>query len=110
VSADRPVRARDRIVAFLVAVPIFVGGGLVALAGLVFSGLTCDESCDYGAIDWRHDPDAWQWGAQAVLAGGVFVASLVLAVLLVSGEQRGRRAALAAGLGLLVAWLAFLNT
>jgi hypothetical protein len=109
-TPDAPVRARDRVFAVLLALPVVAGGAIVGFGGLVFSNLRCDESCETAAAAWQHDPDAWRWTAQAVLAGGVFVASLVLAALLLSGRGRGRGGALAAGIGLLLAWILFLNT
>ena len=108
-SSDRPMRIADRIVAAVIALPIVAGGGFVGLLGLLFWGLKCDEGCADVPTSWHDDPDAWQWPAQAVLAGGVFVASVVLAVLLVSGRERGRGAALAAGLASLAAWLVFMK-
>jgi hypothetical protein len=102
-----PPTGTSRVFAGLLALIVAGIGAVVGFGGFVFANLRCDESCDLSG-GWRHDPDAWQWTAQAVLAGGAFVASVVLAAMLVSEHRRGRSATFAAGLGLILAWMAFL--
>jgi hypothetical protein len=104
-NAAEPMRARDRVVAVLLALPIVAGGVFVGFLGLLLDSFRCWEGCGYPPTSWHDDPDAWQWTAQAVLAGGVFVASLAAGVLIVAGRRRGWAVALVAGLALLGAWL-----
>jgi hypothetical protein len=56
---------------------VMLGASLfVGYAGFVFAGLACDESCDSDG-GWSKNPDAWQWDAAQIAAGGLVVAAFL---------------------------------
>ena len=90
---------------------LFVAGtGLASLAALFWLGLKCDESCTEPgspteqAGEWWHTLDAWQWEAQAALAGAAFVASLAALLLPLVRWYRTAIFAVVFGLGAFCAW------
>lgn len=84
-----------RVFALWFAAVCVVIAGFVLLAALVWSSLTCDESC-YGP-GWDNSPDAWQWKALPVLAAAGFTGVAAAAFLLLVSSYRASLRALAAG-------------
>ena len=83
-----------RPIAIFAAMVCLAITGVLAVAAVVLSDLTCYESC-FGE-GWRHDPDAWQWTALPALAIPGFAALLASAVMLVLRRYRGSLRLLAA--------------
>jgi hypothetical protein len=86
------------------------GTGIASLAALFWLGLKCDESCTEPgsptaqAGEWWHTLDAWQWEAQAALAGAAFVAALAAVVLPLVRRYRAAMFAVVLGLAAFCAW------
>lgn len=85
------------------------GAGLASLAGLVWLGLKCDDSCDRDppgmrTDEWWRTLDAWQWEAQAVFALVAFVAALATVVLPLVRWYRSAMFAVVVGLAAFCAW------
>jgi hypothetical protein len=84
------------------------GTGIASLAALFWLGMKCDESCDENleapSGDWWHTLDAWQWEAQAALAGAAFVAALAAVVLPLVRRYRAAMIAVVLGLAAFCAW------
>ncbi len=99
-----------RFLGALEALLFAAGTGLASLAALVYLGMKCDESCDentspeFRTGEWWHTLDAWQWEAQAALAGAAFVASLAAVVLPLVRRYHAAIAVVVIGLAAFCAW------
>lgn len=86
-----------------------VGAGFASLAGLVWLGLKCDDSCDRDppgmrTDEWWRTLDAWQWEAQAAFALVAFVGALATVVLPLVRWYRTAMFAVVLGLAAFCAW------
>jgi hypothetical protein len=98
-----------RVLGALEGLLFTVGTGVAGLAALFWLGLRCDEACDrdpppYRTDEWWHTLDAWQWEAQAALAGAALVASLAAVVLPLVRWYYAAVAAVVLGLAAFCAW------
>ena len=89
---------------------LFVGGtGFAGLVALFYLALKCDDSCDRDPVgmrtgEWWRTLEAWQWEAQAALAGAAFAASLAAVVLPLVRWYYAAVAAVLLGLAAFCAW------
>jgi hypothetical protein len=86
-----------------------VGTGFAGLVALFYLALKCDDACDSDPVsmrtgEWWRTLEAWQWEAQAALAGAAFVASLAAVVLPLVRWYYAAVAAVVLGLAAFCAW------
>jgi hypothetical protein len=86
-----------------------VGTGFAGLVALFYLALKCDDSCDSDPVsmrtgEWWRTLEAWQWEAQAALAGAAFLASLAAVVLPLVRWYYAAIAVVVLGLAAFCAW------
>jgi hypothetical protein len=98
------------IVGALEGVLFVAGTGFATLVALYYLGAKCDESCDENLSpevqtgEWWHTLDAWQWNAQAALAGVALAAAACAVILPILGKYRAAIVVVVLGLSAFCAW------
>jgi hypothetical protein len=102
--------ASARVVASAEGIALLSLAGVGLLFALSLHGSVCDDGCDPipGLSWWWHDPQAWQWSAQLVLAVAGFVAVGAAVVLVRACRYRWAAGAMTLAAMSFGAWAAIL--